>query len=50
VDERPIQIAAPLLDGDWPITLPVSDEVAAKEDRRRLAHVLASRAFRAIAT
>jgi carbon-monoxide dehydrogenase medium subunit len=50
VDERPIQIAAPFLDGDWPIALPVSDEIAAKEDRRRLAHVLASRAFRAIAT
>jgi carbon-monoxide dehydrogenase medium subunit len=50
VDERPIQIAASLLDGDWPIALPVGDEVAASVDRRRLAHVLVSRAFRAIAT
>jgi aerobic carbon-monoxide dehydrogenase medium subunit len=50
VDERPIQIDASLLDGDWPITLPVGDEVATKDDRRRFAHVLASRAFRAIAT
>jgi aerobic carbon-monoxide dehydrogenase medium subunit len=49
VDERPIQITDPSLDGDWPIALPVSDEIAAKEDRRRLAHVLASRAFREIA-
>jgi aerobic-type carbon monoxide dehydrogenase small subunit (CoxS/CutS family)/CO/xanthine dehydrogenase FAD-binding subunit len=37
VDERPIQIGGHVLDGDWPITLAVSDEIAAGEDRRRLA-------------
>jgi carbon-monoxide dehydrogenase medium subunit len=48
VDERPIQIPHASLDGEWPITLPFSDEAATLEDRRHLAHVLAARAFREI--
>jgi carbon-monoxide dehydrogenase medium subunit len=49
VDERPMQIDRASLDGEWPVSRPVSDEIVGNADRRRLAHVLTSRAFREIA-
>jgi CO/xanthine dehydrogenase FAD-binding subunit len=49
VDERPFRIGYTALEAAWPISQPLDDEIAAFEHRKRLARVLALRAFREIA-